>query len=175
MFTELALPKSQGRLRPIHSSDLDAMVMQANNTNVARYMTDRFANPYTRADGEAFLARLAGRESEKVFAVEIEGYFAGTLGFRPGNGERRLVCHIGYWLGENYWGRGIMTEAVRLSTDYLFTHCDFVRMETNVYAPNTASARVLEKCGFQREAILRKAALVEDIIIDDLLYAKVRP
>ena len=54
---------------------------------------------------------------------------------------------MGYWLGEEFWGRGVMTEAVTAVTDFCFENFLLRRISAEVFANNPASARVLEKAG----------------------------
>ena len=63
---------------------------------------------------------------------------------------------IGYWLAKPFWGRGIMTAVVRTLCDYAFAEFGLVKISAHVFANNPASARVLEKCGFVREGLLRR-------------------
>lgn len=174
MFTELALPQCNGRLRRIQDSDLNDLVLHSNNANVSRWLVDSFPYPCTEADGREFLKRLQTDQAEHVFAIEIDGGFAGEIGFRPGRHERRFVLGFGYWLAEPYWGRGIMSEVVRVSTDLLLNERRFVRVETDVYEPNVASQRVLANAGFVLESRRRKAVIKQGKIYDCLHFAKVR-
>jgi ribosomal-protein-alanine N-acetyltransferase len=70
------------------------------------------------------------------------------------DGETHLA-EIGYWVAEDYWGKGIATAALREMTDYGFANRNFRKLCAPVLAPNIASMRVLEKCGYHREAILK--------------------
>lgn len=112
--------------------------------------------------------------TDNNFAIDVEGELAGGIGLDPFGGEKRLVAHIGYWLGRPFWGRGIATAACAALTNEALTRRDFVRLETAVYAPNAASMRVLEKCGYACEGVMRKAVFKHGVILDAYLYAKVR-
>lgn len=85
-----------------------------------------------------------------------------------------MSAQFGYWLGHSYWGRGIMTAAVRCTVEYIFGHFDVVRLEAPVFEWNPASMRALEKCGFVREAVLRRSVFKDGQLIDSMLYARVR-
>lgn len=173
MFTELPLPLSKGRLRRPCDADLQDLVRHANNANVARWLVDVFPFPYTEADGRLFLQRVKTDKSEHVFAIEVEGAFAGAISFRPGSHERRFVVGLGYWLAEPFWGRGVMTEAVRVSSDHLLQALSFVRVQTDVYGPNLASQRVLLKAGFLLESVRQKAVIKHGVIYDCPHFAKI--
>ncbi len=83
-------------------------------------------------------------------------------------------ARFGYWLGEPWWGRGIMTAAAKATADFVLAHYDFVRLEAAVFAWNPASMRVLEKAGFEREGVLRQSVWKDGRIADAVLYARLR-
>ncbi|MDD4255705.1 MAG: GNAT family protein [Methanofollis sp.] len=76
---------------------------------------------------------------------------------------------MGYWLSEKYWGRGIATDAVRATVSRAFDLYPIVRLQAGVFENNPASMRVLEKCGFMREAIMK-----DGVVMDEYLYALVK-
>jgi RimJ/RimL family protein N-acetyltransferase len=155
-------------------SDAPNVVKHGNNFNVWINLTDRFPHPYTLIHAYAWLKQHVGTAPETSFAIEVEGAYAGEIGFHPQPGEHRLCAEIGYWLGEEYWGIGIATEAVRAMTEYLFAKHNLVRLHAHVFEWNSASIRVLEKCGYIREAVLRRSVIKNERIIDEMLYAFVR-
>ena len=85
----------------------------------------------------------------------------------------RYSAEIGYWLGEAYWGRGIVTEALVLMTDYVFDSLNMLRLFALPFADNTGSIRVLEKAGYMQEAVLRSSSVKYGDPRDQLLYARV--
>ena len=95
------------------------------------------------------------------------------LGLRMGEGVYAKSAGFGYWLGEPFWGRGIMTAAVQATSEYALDHFDLVRLESPVLEWNPASMRVLEKCGFVREGVLRRSVYKDGALIDAMLYALV--
>ena len=106
------------------------------------------------------------------FAIVADDELVGGIGIDPFDDERRYVAHIGYWLGRPFWGRGIATAACGALTEFALGERGFVRLETSVYAPNVASMRVLEKCGYVREGFMRKAVFKRGEVLDAYLYAK---
>lgn len=108
------------------------------------------------------------------WAIEIDGEAVGGIGVEPGEGIYARSGRFGYWLGEPFWGRGIMTAAVRATVEHAFTNLDLVRLEAPVFAWNPTSMRVLEKCGFEREGVLRNSVLKDGELIDAVLFAKLR-
>jgi ribosomal-protein-alanine N-acetyltransferase len=81
--------------------------------------------------------------------------------------------HIGYWIGERYGGRGLMTDAVQVLTRFAFDTMRLHRIEAACIPDNNRSIRVLEKAGFQREGLLRSYLRINGIWQDHLLYAKI--
>ncbi len=160
------------RLRPWHHTDIDSLVRHADDRRVARTVRDRFPQPYTRADGEAWLAHATAEGRANNLAIEVGGRAVGGIGMIPGEDVHRLSAEVGYWLGHAYWGRGIMTEAVTAFSAYLLKQREFIRLEAPVFEINPASARVLEKSGYTLESRQRRAAIKEDRIMDILLYVR---
>ena len=154
-------------------ADKPSLVRFANNRNVWRNLKDRFPHPYTEQDAEAWFAFLEGMAAPTAWAIEVEGQAVGGLGVDPGKGMHAKTGNFGYWLGEPYWGRGIMTAAVGQTAPYVLERFGLVRLESPVFEWNPASMRVLEKCGFQREGVLRRSLVKDGELIDQVLYARV--
>jgi RimJ/RimL family protein N-acetyltransferase len=161
-------------IRDWQPSDEEALIAVANNRNVWRNMHHRFPYPYTRSDARFWFSLLAGMREPTHWAIEVDGVAVGGVGVDLGEGIFAKSAQFGYWLGEPYWGRGIMTEAVLAVSEYALIHFGLVRLEAPVFAWNPASMRVLEKSGFVREGILRKSVLKDGELIDQVLYALVR-
>lgn len=160
------------RLRPWRFTDLASLVRHADDERVARTVRDRFPNPYTREDGERWLAHATTVGHANNVAIEVDGEAVGGVGMIPGEDVYRLSAEVGYWLGHAYWGRGIMTEAVKAFSAYLLDERGFIRLEAPVYEINPASARVLEKAGYHLECRKRRAAIKHGRIMDVLVYVK---
>ena len=162
-------------LRPWRRGDEEALVRHANNHNVWRNLTDRFPHPYRAADARAWIRQCATQEGLPChLAVTLAGEAVGGAGFERLPDLARLTAEIGYWLGEEHWGRGLASEALRLTTDYAFANFDFVRLQAGVLEWNPRSARVLEKAGYHLEARLAKAVYKDGQVIDSLLYVRLR-
>jgi len=154
-------------LRAPKLDDAKAVARLANNRKIAE-MTAFIPHPYGIDDARGWIETLAEDESAWTFAI---------LGKREGNalvgicgyGRRQdEEPEIGYWIGEPYWGRGYATEAVRAVIDHLFTVTDLDAIAVGCRVTNTASRRVIEKCGFQwtGAALLRVRALGASVPAD---------
>jgi RimJ/RimL family protein N-acetyltransferase len=160
-------------LRPWRDGDQASLQKNANNPNVARNLGAFFPNPYTLEHALDWVRKHRdGPESDRDFAICVDGEAVGGIGCHPGNGIYACRATIGYWLGEEYWGRGIATEALQLLTQHAFARLDLARLEATVFEWNTASCRVLEKVGYEREALLRKSAVKDGQVIDTYLYSR---
>jgi RimJ/RimL family protein N-acetyltransferase len=141
---------------------------------VARQLRDRFPHPYTRADAVTFLKSAAAALPTNL-AIDVDGEAAGGIGFVRGTDVERFGAEIGYWLGEAFWGRGIITEALELVTAYAFEQFDLLRLYALPFADNAGSIRVLEKAGYTREGVLRSSCVKYGQRRDQILYARVNP
>ena len=160
-------------IRDWRLDDAESLTRYANNRNVWLTLRDRFPHPYTIEDAKNFLERTTtGKGEERVFCIEVDGSAVGGIGMIPGEDVYRLTAEFGYWLAEEFWGKGIMSEAVPAFVNYCFEQFSLTRMFAAAYANNPASARVLEKSGFVLEGRLRKNVIKDGQILDSLLYAK---
>jgi ribosomal-protein-alanine N-acetyltransferase len=174
-YATMRLPLGVCDVRSWRPADAAAIVEHANNRNVWRNLRDRFPHPYTLRDARRFLASVVGTRPETNFAIDVDGGAVGGIGFRIQSDVERIGAEIGYWLGEKYWGRGIATAAVRTVTEHAMSAHDLVRVFALPFAYNRASARVLEKAGFSLEGVLRSSAIKDGRVVDQLLYARIRP
>jgi len=154
-------------------SDKDALVRFANNRNVWRNLTHKFPHPYTAADADWWLTFVAQMPEPTHWAVEVDGLCVGGIGVTRGDGTFVKSGLFGYWLAEPYWGRGIMSTAVKPVSRHVMSHFGLARLEAPVFAWNPASMRVLEKSGFVREGVLRASVFKDGRLIDSVLYALV--
>jgi RimJ/RimL family protein N-acetyltransferase len=141
--------------------------------NVAKYLRDRFPHPYTEKDARIFLKHVTATGDSSNLAIDVGGEAVGAVGFVPGRDIERFSAEIGYWLGEDLWGRGIVTEALTLVTEHIFRRQNFLRLFALPFADNPASVRVLEKAGYTYEATLRASSVKYGAPRDQLLYARI--
>ena len=134
---------------------------------------DLFPHPYTIQDAHQFLQRAMNEQLDMKFCIDVEGA-AGAIGVHPGDDIHRYTATIGYWLGEQFWGRGIMTEVVTAVTDLYFGNFPVRRISAEVFSSNPASARVLEKAGFAFEGRLKNNVIKDGQVLDSLVYARTK-
>jgi RimJ/RimL family protein N-acetyltransferase len=152
-------------------SDASSLALHANNRKIWINLRDAFPHPYTLKDARAFIRMARQDRPECLFAIVVEGDAVGGIGFALHRDVERVSAEIGYWLGEEFWGRGITTAALKAVTDYAIQTHGLTRLYAVPFEWNQASFRVLEKAGFSLEGRLRRSAIKDGKIIDQLLYA----
>src|SRR4029453_6056472 len=161
-------------IRPWRLDDAESLVRHAKNRKVWLAVRDLFPHPYTIQDAHEFLQQAISEQPEMKFCIEIEGAAVGGIGVHPGQDVYRHTATVGYWLGEQFWGRGIMTEAVTAVTDFCFGNFPLRRISAEGFANNPASQRVLQKAGFTFEGRLKNNVLKDGKLLDSLLYARTK-
>ncbi len=161
-------------LRDYVTPDVERLVELANHENISRYMVYTFPYPYTKPDAEWWISTGASMNHAVTKVIEY-GEFVGSVGFTPQTGWKAHSAEIGYWVGEAYWGKGIATEALRMMSDIAFSTLKFQKIFAPVFAPNQDSMRVLEKCGFSLEGVLKHEVVKGGNYFDLHHYAKFRP
>lgn len=161
-------------VRSFRADDAASLAHHANDREIWINLRDRFPHPYTLADARAWIARSASEQAPTSFAIAVADEVIGGIGLRLNDDVERISAEIGYWVARAYWGRGIATDAVRAVTEHAFTVHELTRIYALPFAENTASIRVLEKAGYVREGLLRRSAIKDGIVRDQLIYAVVR-
>jgi ribosomal-protein-alanine N-acetyltransferase len=158
-------------LRPLVAADAESLARHANDHAVWKNLRDRFPYPYSVADARAYIAHVASSRIQTSFGVVVEDQAIGSISLVLGDDIARQSAEVGYWIGQEFWGRGIMVEALRATTQYAFDSLALARVFAVPFATTTRSARVLEKAGYVREGLMRRSAVKEGVILDQLLYA----
>lgn len=161
-------------LREWRREDVEDVLRYANNDKIARNLRNAFPHPYILTDAQDFVnSCVEGDEDRQLCrAIEVEGHAAGSIALFRGGDVYCMTAELGYWLAEEFWGRGIMTEAVRQMCEEGFEQWDdLVRIYAEPFAHNTGSRRVLEKAGFTLEGILRQSVFKRYEICDSCMYA----
>lgn len=165
------------KIRKWSLSDAADLAAALSNKKVQDNLRDGLPYPYTEQDGIQYIsAMLSADENETfAFAVTADGKVIGSIGAFRGENIHRQTAELGYYIAEKYWGRGIMTEAVKQICRYVFDKSDIIRIYAEPFAYNAASCRVLEKAGFQYEGTLRNNAVKNGKITDMKMYALLKP
>ena len=161
-------------IRPWRPGDEGSLIANANNYKIWRNMRDRFPHPYTAEDAREWIRRVGEESPCANFAIVVDGEAVGGIGLILNGDIHRCSAEIGYWLGEAFWGRGVVTEAVRALTQWAFDSFNLSRIYAGVLEWNPASMRVLEKAGYQFEGRLRKAVVKQNQVMDEFIYSIVR-
>lgn len=131
------------------ADDIADLVFLANNRKVAVNLLQQ-PYPFTMQDAKAVITRAeAARRGSATFAIRLKatGRLIGLSRYCRLEGGGPV--HIGYWIGEPFWGNGYATEAVHSLVDHAFTHSDTEELTAACRVTNAASRRVLVKSGFQ--------------------------
>jgi ribosomal-protein-alanine N-acetyltransferase len=163
----------EGKLRTWRKSDAASLARYANNRKIWLNVHDKFPSPYTSNDAIEWID-FAKKHAESEFAIALSSEAVGGMRLHIQEDIQRRTAEIGYWLGEPFWGKGIMTSAVKALVNYAFNGFDLVRIHAFVFEWNLASARVLEKSGFHLEARLEKSVTKDGKTVDCLLYVIIR-
>ena len=161
-------------VRSYARGDEKSLVKNANNKKIWINMRDRFPYPYGLPQAEDWIRLVTSLDPECNFAIAIDDEVVGGVGIMLQGDVHAQTAEFGYWLGEEHWGKGIMSSVVRQMSDYFFAHFDLVRLYATVFAWNPASAKVLEKCGWVFEGRSRKSVFKDGKYCDQLLYAKIK-
>lgn len=158
-------------LRPWNSDDIESLVENANNFEIARFMSDAFPHPYTIENAKNFIAFATKDDPVHIFAIEINGKAVGGIGIHPQADIMRKNAELGYWLGEKYWGKGVISKAIQEIIPFAFKTYDITRIYARPFGTNVASKRVLEKAGFKLEASIKETIFKNGEYLDELVYA----
>ncbi len=161
-------------VRSFRATDAAELARHADNRKVWLQLRDRFPHPYSVDDARQFIAFTRGGEPETAFAIAVDDRPVGSIGAVLRDDVERCSAEVGYWLGEPYWGRGIATRALVGFTRFAFAAYEVERLYALPMAANGASCRVLEKAGYQLEGRLRRSAVKDGRVQDQMLYAMLR-
>lgn len=163
------------QVRSWRTADAEPLARHADNRKIWLNLRDAFPHPYTNHDAREFIRSVRHRAPETTFAIAVGEEAIGSVGFVLRHDVERVSAEIGYWLAEPFWGRGIATEVLVAATDYAITTHQLTRVYALPFAWNAASCRVLEKAGYLLEGRLRRSAIKNGTITDQLQYAFVVP
>ena len=152
--------------------DLNSLVLHANNIKIWNNLRNYFPHPYTEEDGKAWLEKVVDALPAVNMAIDVNGQAVGGIGLILNGDVYIKSAEIGYWLGEKFWNKGIITKALNQVVEIAFNEFNIERVFARPFGTNKASQKVLEKCGFEQEAILKKTIFKNGDYIDELIYSK---
>ena len=137
-------------------------IVEGDKPRLVKYLNDkdiyettlRIPAPYTLKDAESWIKHVnketKSLKQQKQFVIRnINLELIGGIGFHTKYGVDSHIDEIGYWIGKEFWGNGIMTKVVNKFCEFGFEKFNLERIEATVFENNIASCRVLEKSGFQ--------------------------
>ena len=159
------------KLRQWNERDVVSLVKYAGNPLITRFMSERFSN-VSNPKGAVNFIRIANSGPDKLYyAIDVEGEAVGGIGISLQEDIYRKNAELGYWLAESFWGKGIMTKAIKMIVSEAFERLDISRIFARPFHTNNASHRVLEKSDFKLEAILEKTVFKNGEYMDEYIYA----
>lgn len=163
-------------IRKWKQEDAVSLAAALSNKNVLNNLRDGLPYPYTKEDAKDYINAVQESDPDSTFAyaIDVDGRAVGSIGvFRQKNIHFR-TAELGYYLCEEYWGKGVMTQAVTMLCNKIFEETDIVRIYAEPFAYNTGSRRVLEKAGFRLEGIMENNAFKNGQVLSMALYARTR-
>lgn len=159
-------------LRPWNLDDINSLVKHGNNKKIADNLTNHFPHPYTYDDAVKFIEMVSSAKPINVFAIEYKNEAIGAIGIFP---QQDIYCRnaeMGYWISEDYWGKGIITYAISKMIVYAFDTFEINRIYARPFGPNLGSQKVLEKNGFELNARIKNSFYKNGEYLDELIYSR---
>ena len=157
-------------IRNFIDDDVDSLYKYANNINVSQYLRESFPYPYSKQNALEWIYFIKQDSDKLALAIADEHELIGGIGAIPNNDVHRFTAEIGFWLGEPFWNKGIMTKAIRVFCNYLFDAYNYNKLSANVFEGNEASKKVLQNTGFILEGILIKNIFKKNKFMDQYIY-----
>ncbi|MDB5225950.1 MAG: acetyltransferase [Bacteroidota bacterium] len=159
------------KLRPWCEEDKQELQRIANNSNVTKYLRERFPHPYTKNDAERWVSLNIMGLHETHFCIEYNGKPAGGIGIDIQNDIHKYTAEMGYWLGEEYWNKGIVTQCIQTVTPFFINKFQLKRIYATASVGNVASIKALERAGYTFEGTMKNYAHKDGVDLDGTLYA----
>ncbi|KAF3004790.1 hypothetical protein E8E13_002750 [Curvularia kusanoi] len=174
------------QIRPLIPSDAPSMSHHANNPRVSQHMSNTFPSPYTLDSATGWIAM---NQTPPIYNWGIclssaPAEVIGGCGLKPGADVQACGVEIGFWIGEEHWGKGYTTELLNGVVEFVFGSEEgrelsgqekgWTRVWGWVFEGNVGSRRCFEKGGFRHEGTMRGAAVKKGVSIDLLVFGLVR-
>ncbi len=161
-------------LRKLTLDDAESLAQHLNNKKIWNNLRDALPHPYTVEDAQEFIELIEKEPLLTCYGIVINEKVVGNISFTQNRDIERFTAEVGYYLGEAYWGQGIMSAALKSAVDNYFASTDVVRLFATLFIHNKASAKVLENTGFSLKCILTKAAYKNNQFVDMLYFEKIK-
>ena len=164
------------KIRKWKLTDAKDIAVALSNKKIQDNLRDGLPYPYSEQDGIDFISSMlsANEDETFAFAITLDDKAIGSIAVFRQQNIHRQTAEMGYYIAEEYWGKGIMTDAVKQICEYVFKNSDILRIYAEPFAYNAGSCRVLEKAGFQYEGTLRNNAVKNGKVIDMKMYSLLR-
>lgn len=162
-------------LRPWQETDAASLQKHANNSDIAKNMTDEFPHPFTTENANAFIQNVTAHNPTRIFAIVVNGEAVGSIGIHPQTDIMRKNAEIGYWLSQDFWGQKIISCAIPQMVKFAFSTFDVYRIYARVYGPNLASQKAVLRAGFQEEAVFKQVVFKNNEFLDQHFFGIRRP
>lgn len=162
------------RLRRMEPSDAEVLFKYWSDPEVVRYMNmPPFASTEDTLEMIYLLNGLSEMDDTIRFGIELkeEGRLIGSCGFNVWELSGAYRGEIGYDLGRDYWGKGYMSESLRILLSFGYETMGLNRIEALVHPDNGPSRRLLAAFGFQEEGLLREYQKTESGFIDLIMHS----
>lgn len=161
-------------LRPLMPEDAESMANQLNNKKIWDNLRDGLPYPYSIEDAKAFIELQNNEPLLTCYGIVVDGKVVGNIGFTRNRDVERFSAEVGYFIGEDYWGKGIMPAALASAINDYFCTTDVIRLYATPFGYNKSSARVLEKVGFSLKCMMIKAAYKNGQFTDELYFERLK-
>ena len=164
------------KIRKWKLTDAKNIAVALSNKKIQDNLRDGLPYPYTEQDGIDFISSMlsANEDETFAFAITLDDKAIGSIAVFRQQNIHRQTAEMGYYIAEEYWGKGIMTDAVKQICEYVFKNSDILRIYAEPFAYNAGSCRVLEKAGFQYEGTLKNNAVKNGKVLDMKMYSLLR-
>lgn len=162
------------QLAPFEIRDVERLSLLANNWEIAKNLTDQFPHPYTPEHAKSFIEMTQKHKPTRIMSIRMNGDLIGAVGIHPQEDVFKKNAELGYWVAQEYWGKGVASFAVKEMVKYGFRHFDVDRIFARPFGSNAASQAVLLKTGFVKEAEFKNTIFKNGAYEDELFFAVYR-
>ncbi len=158
-------------LRKALYGDASGLAKHGDNKKIAINQRDSYPNPYTIEYARNWIQYIKQHHNDTRFIIATPDEAIGEAGFVIQPDVHRYSAEVAYWISEKYWGQGIVTKALEHIIKYAFEEKGLKRLYADIIEYNKPSQRVLQKCGFQLDGVMRKNIFKNNEFYDQLVFS----